>query len=119
MVSITKALVASVLLVQAAGVIAQTAPMDDRAMCAATPEAQRTDDERRRCAAPVNVATPEMASSAAQSNLAGGIVAGSIMLATLVVAITGGSDGLDTVAPTPIIPPVPTTTTTSTSTRTR
>ena len=86
--SFTKALVASVLMFQAAGAMAQTAR------------------------------SPEEAASAARSNLAGGIVVGTIVLATVIVAVTGGNDGLDTVAPTPIIPPVPTTTATSTATAT-
>ena len=118
MSSMTKALVASLMLVNAAGAMAQAAPMqDDRTMCSSKPDSERTSDERQRCAA-MQPMSADAASSAARSNLAGGIVVGSIVLATVIVAVTGGNDGLDTVAPTPIIPPVPTTTTTATTTTT-
>jgi hypothetical protein len=86
----TKALVASFLLVQAASASAQCATCD-----------------------------AEAAARAARSNLAGGIVVGAVVLATAIVAVTGGNDGLDTVAVVPpVVPPIATTTTTSTSTST-
>jgi hypothetical protein len=87
----TKALVASFLLVQAASASAQCATCD-----------------------------AEAAARAARSNLAGGIVVGAVVLATAIVAVTGGNDGLDTVAVVPpiVVPPIATTTTTSTSTAT-
>jgi hypothetical protein len=88
---VTKALVASFLMVQAASASAQCATCD-----------------------------AEAAARAARSNLAGGIVVGAVVLATAIVAVTGGNDGLDTVAVVPpiVIPPIATTTTTSTSTST-
>jgi hypothetical protein len=89
--AMTKALVASVLMLQAASASAQCATCD-----------------------------AEAAARAARNNLAGGIVVGSIVLATAIVAITGGNDGLDTVvAPPVVVPPATTTTSTSTSTSTR
>jgi hypothetical protein len=89
---VTKALVASFLMVQAASASAQCATCD-----------------------------AEAAARAARSNLAGGIVVGAVVLATAIVAVTGGNDGLDTVAVVPpiVVPPIATTTTTSTSTSTR
>jgi hypothetical protein len=88
--AMTKALVASVLMLQAASATAQCATCD-----------------------------AEAAARAARNNLAGGIVVGSIVLATAIVAITGGNDGLDTVVAPPIVVPPATSTSTSTSTSTR
>ena len=112
----TKALVASVLLVQATGGMAMSRE-DDTAMCAAKTYEQRSQEERQRCATLAWENSPEFAAQAARSNLAGGIVVGTILLATVIVAVTGGNDGLDTVAVVPpIVPPIATTTTTTTRT---
>ena len=98
----TKALLASFLMVQAVGASAQTAT--------------GTSTQTATCA----TCEAEAAARAARSNLAGGIVVGSIVLATAIVAITGGNDGLDTVvAPPVVVPPIATTTSTSTSTSTQ
>jgi hypothetical protein len=69
----TKALLASFLMVQAMGASAQTAT--------------GTSTQTATCA----TCEAEAAARAARSNLAGGIVVGSIVLATAIVAITGGN----------------------------